>query len=775
MSAFQITIPEPIIENGEFLNSLPQMLDSGAPALPYFPVRILLPMGEVVDEVFIVSSEHQTVYSAKKISHIPMMQPISEPFKLNDPGRNLNIYNANEFYPENDFNKLGTQFMNGYQILLINLYPYKYNPVTNEVSWSKEMKVSYSSHFDTTTMEQQNRFLLNKNRAVNDLSELLINPQEMQSYHKSAISYDRNLPNPDQPFSMVIITTNEAVSYFEEFVNWKNTQGISTGIFTTEDIYENYEGQDDQEKVRNFVIDAYATYSASETPLEYVLLGGDDELVPERGTFGEVGSYVDYGIPCDMYYGNLDGDWDANGNNVFGETSDDSDLMPEVAVGRITCETETEFQNFFQKNYTYVDDSNVSNDITYFIGENLNNNPLTWGGDYTDEIEEYLENGFHLFRLYDRDGTFSSSNVRDAINGGLSIINHMGHANENMVMGQTLGSLSSYDNSEFGFVYSQGCYPAAFDEATSGASESIAENLILSSHALYAFVGNTRYGWYYPGSTDGASQFFSREFFQGLFQHNQRQLGNANNYSKIQLINDAMSSSVMRWCYYELSVLGDPSVSVKSPIGSFPYIQPVSSSFDDYLGDSDGMINPGETININIALENLEGWSNASDVYAKISFENDNVELVQDSVYYGSIDDGDVSNGYGSFIINVSQSCGYESINYNLQVIAPISESANFERNYNLSFEISLYQANWPWYANGAVVSNPAIYDIDGDLAMESIIAKVDASLHLLDENVMDLSDWPLEQDEYLWRSFAIADLDGDSSVDFVFASRNGI
>jgi len=389
-------------------------------------------------------------------------------------------------------------------------------------------------------------------------------------------------------------------------------------------------------------------------------------------------------------------------------------------------------------------------------------------------MEPMLQDGFHIFRLYEREGTYSGGNVREAINSGLSIINHMGHANETIVMGQTTGSLSSYDNSEFGFVYSQGCYPAAFDEGTSGAGESIAENFIMSEHALYAFAGNTRYGWYSPGSTDGASQFFARTFFSGLFEENIRQLGKANNYSKLQNVNEAMNNGVMRWCYYEISLFGDPSVMVKSPNGGFPFIQPASSSYDDFSGDGDGMVNPGETINLNVTLENLEGWADAGNVYAKISFENSEVELVQDSVYFGVIQNGEVANGTGSFVVNVPQSCGYEAMNYNLQVIAPISEGVRFERNYTLNFEVSLFQAGWPWLADGTVVSNPAIFDFDGDQQMEAVVSRIDASLFILDEIGEELPGWPLAQDEYLWRSFAIADLDGDDVEEIIFASRNG-
>ena len=65
---------------------------------------------------------------------------------------------------------------------------------------------------------------------------------------------------------------------------------------------------------------------------------GDVDVVPARGFYcyavsGE--GYEDYNIPADLYYSALDGNFDANNNNIFGEALHDScDLLPEIAVGR---------------------------------------------------------------------------------------------------------------------------------------------------------------------------------------------------------------------------------------------------------------------------------------------------------------------------------------------------------------------------------------------------------------------------------------------------------
>jgi hypothetical protein len=340
---------------------------------------------------------------------------------------------------------------------------------------------------------------------------------------------------------MIIITSNSRINWFTEYSSWRASKGVSNAIYALEDILSSYPGTDNAEKLRNFIINVYQTWVNSSQPLEYVILGGDDEIIPERGTYGQVGDTIDARMPTDIYFSNLDGNWNANNNNIWGEPADNPDMIPEVHIGRFPAETQNEFNHMFNKIRYYVDNDTYSNNYALFMGENLNNNPLTWGGDYKDDVAQYLPDEYYLQTLYQRDGTYSSMNVYNAINKGAGIMNHMGHANESVLIGQSNGTVESLTNTEYGFLYTQGCYPAAFDQRTSGDNESIGEHFVTASGGVFCFIGNTRYGWYSPGSVNGASQFYDRQFFNGLFQQNLPVLGEALTYSRLQNLNAALS------------------------------------------------------------------------------------------------------------------------------------------------------------------------------------------------------------------------------------------
>ncbi|NIM97229.1 MAG: hypothetical protein GTO24_03805, partial [candidate division Zixibacteria bacterium] len=65
----------------------------------------------------------------------------------------------------------------------------------------------------------------------------------------------------------------------------KNSRGVQTVLKTTEEIYAEYVGRDEPEKIKYFIKDAIETWG-----VDYVLLVGGAALVPGRYTH----IYFDY-------------------------------------------------------------------------------------------------------------------------------------------------------------------------------------------------------------------------------------------------------------------------------------------------------------------------------------------------------------------------------------------------------------------------------------------------------------------------------------------------
>jgi len=686
----------------------------------------------------------------------------------------------NRLYPQKDWEFLGTQYFRGYQMAIFNLYPYKYNPVTHQLYTSAQVSITVNSAFDEQEAQYQANFCTFNAETLSTINTLIHNPETVQTYDNAA-SYRQVFPGNREidisvPKKMIIITNAERVDWFGEYATWRASKGISNSIYAMEDIIIAYPGMDNAEKLRNFIIHVYQTWAVSSEPLQYVLLGGDDEIVPERGAFGQVGDTMDLRMPVDIYYSNLDGTWNANNNDIWGENSDNTDLVPEIHIGRFPAQTQGEFDNMFRKIRYYVDNNTFSNNLAVFLGENLNWNPVTWGGDYKDDVAQYLPNNYALHTLYQRDGTYSESGVWNTINSGAGIMNHMGHANEFFLIGQSNSTIESLQNTEYGFLYSQGCYPAAFDQRTSGDAESIGEHLVTASGALHSFIGNTRYGWYSPGSVNGASEYYDRQFFNGMFQQNLPQLGKALTYSRMQNLNSAMSDDVMRWCYYEVVLFGDPSVAVKAADPSLPMLNLDSYSYTSESGIDDGSVNPGEIIRLYPVLSNAMGWGTAQNVTLSIESLPAGVQQLSDNILIPQILPGGMSpiNTYIRLQLPADMGFGTWTINISVDSHHAQTGLSTGIKRYATSFDITIIDNRFPWETPNAGKSAPLVGNFSSQSGNEILYFDVFGNGYQLGNNGETISTFILPEQMNVMRSFASSPIDENYNGLLAFCSRTG-
>lgn len=620
-----------------------QELKPGKPAISFLPLKVLLPMGEKVTDIEIELSSHtdELNYSLR---HVNSVVP-TDGVRYSSTSADETVYSANRFYPYSEFQNGGNHLLNGYKILLLNVYNEKYNPVEKALRTYNDVNITIRTEIDVNVRFEENSMLLDTVEKREQIKSMVVNPGQVSSYAKTHVERPPVLLDPLDPHKMIIITDLQRASWFDGFVQWKASKGINAEVFTTENILLAYNGVDDQEKIREFIKDAYVTYSNSADPLEYVILGGDDEIISVRYAWAAIDSTFSpehvydlvEDVPTDFYYSALDGSWNDDNDSDFGEPGDNPDMFPEVALGRIPCETQEEFNHFFNKLYHYVDVNTDGNDFVYLIGEDLDWTPQTWGGDSMDELAEMMPEDYQYVRLYEREGTYSQQAVVDALNFGPAIIFHDGHANSDYVLGIPSGAIANLNNTQYGLIYTHGCHSAGFDELESGPEEAISEKLIFNEGGLFAYFGNTRYGWGELGTTNGGSQWYHRAFVDAIFADNINELGWALQQSRIDLANQAVNIEVWRWIHYELVMFGDPSAELKMPQGIFPELFPENVQVVEENGDFDGIINPGETVNIEFTIANSIERADADSVRVSVVFPDSVAEVLSDDVFIGEI------------------------------------------------------------------------------------------------------------------------------------------
>ncbi len=578
----EYNFPFPVVTEGSIYDSvvmsgIPKHGAKGEPILPFKVVKALLPQGKDVQNIDVTTSNRIMLEGSFNVEYGKTLVPVSSNATIEDV-RDQKIYSSASPFPGVLFSQISVQHSKGYKILIMKLHPVQYIPKKRELFYFETMTVTLRLK-QTGEISPFFRNLPQDRAHVLDIAD---NPNQMNTYTNTATCVQRvSLVDHSHSYVYVIITDNTLSSSFQPLIDWKLQKGLNATVVLLEDILNDpayhCDGlfgdgcgtpkfNDTQAHIRNFLKDAYQNWGT-----EYVLLGGDTEIIPARGVCAYVEHVIDYNIACDMYYGALDGSWDNDNDTRFGEGVEDgslpqchgaageeADFFAEVYVGRAPVETPEEATNFVYKTLWYEQ----SQDNSYFknalmVGETLDRN--TEGANGKDLVTNIIPQ-YTTTRLYDRDGTFSGGAVFNKLNSGTHIVNHFGHANRAIVMGLLESNVDNLTNDEYFMVYSIGCYSAAFDLGTEE-TEAIAEHFLFNPNGAFAYIGNTRYGWYMPGTTNGPGDRFDREFFSMLSQ-GERSLGKALQLSKENLFGRFFH----RWTCFTLVLLGDPETQIVTEI-----------------------------------------------------------------------------------------------------------------------------------------------------------------------------------------------------------------
>ena len=461
----------------------------------------------------------------------------------------------------------GSYILEGTEIVCIDLWPVYLDDDTNVLYYVSDFTITI------ITKASEGSFVGNMDR----VRELVDNPEDVPALVSSKISSSFNVL-PSGSYDYLIITDEDLVEPFQTLATWKcerNDQGsicanIASVLVTLEYIKADSSfwgtpsthggtGNDTQTIVRNFITAAHEEWG-----VKYVLIGGDEDIIPSRKVYVTASS-KSATLPADIYFSALDGDWDNDGDGLYGESSsqgragEEADLLAEVYVGRAPVSTSAEAWNFINKTILYEKSYTDEYDTDLlFVGEALDS--YTYGDWYKEEVYDDVlaDKDLTLMTLYEEEGTFSESAFVSGLNSGVHIVNHMGHGNYATFGDLTISDVKGLTNELPFILYTQACMVAGFDQST----DSIAEKFVTGEHGAVAFIGNSRYGWYSPGSTSGTSQQYDLSFFSQVYEDNVTNLGKALALSKEEHASSAASPGTYRWVYMELNLLGDPETQV---------------------------------------------------------------------------------------------------------------------------------------------------------------------------------------------------------------------
>jgi len=332
-------------------------------------------------------------------------------------GRNRVVYERDAFFPDGNVAGFHHAQMRKWRLIRISYAPLRYNPVRKQIQLASEMTLRIGFQRRGANGDASLQAELRDTVMDAEAARILQNYQAAGAWYAPAVTPAPAAAGGAQgdTSQYVIITTNAIVAAsakLADFINYQKNKGWTVET-VTETQYGILTGQAPNgaaEKIRQWLKDNYIAKQ-----IQYVLLVGNphptDGDVPMKMCWPRHDQSTDKDSPTDYFYADLTGNWDLNGNQVFGEYNGDRgaggvDFTPEVLVGRLPVYSAVtgwaaQLDAVLQKIMDYGKSADTAWRYTALLPESYSD--ASTDGAYLGEYmkKDYLQSrGFASFTMY---------------------------------------------------------------------------------------------------------------------------------------------------------------------------------------------------------------------------------------------------------------------------------------------------------------------------------------------------------------------------------------
>ena len=554
--------------------------DTLKPALPYIAAYVMIGKNQSYNG-FSYTSTELSVLSNVMMAPNPIAVPTS--MVSTAPMGTMSVSFPNTLYPDSNVIYTGTHLMDGCKMLSFLICPYKYNNASHTLSFVSELNITIS--LTTETAPPPSLTVTRKRLARQVAHGMAANNNETDSLFNTI----QETPDPADHCEYLIITCDSLVNAFQPLADWKTQKGVKTEIVTVEHIDSTYNESTPQLKIKRCIKDYHDNKN-----LQYVLLGGDDAIVPVQGCYahydaqtssGEPKSVTLTNMPTDLFYSSLEGNfnWDANQNGIVGEILDGISLASNVFVSRIPLRSAIHVQMFVNRILLYectppIEDWTSSifmggKDLRYAHPQGQSDASIKGKNFYDNYINPYW-NGT-LVRFYDTVSDvepayseFTRDNLSYHLSKGFPFVDIITHGNpkfwsmSDFSFGEN--NVNLIFNSRPSIIATLACDTNWFDGGDTY-DPCLSEMFIRHDDSnIIAYFGCSRNGLTKVGKAGGESDDFLSSFYKSLFspQLHNKKWGEVTAKAKEQQIAMAAIYDHHRWLIFGFNPMGDSEMPV---------------------------------------------------------------------------------------------------------------------------------------------------------------------------------------------------------------------
>lgn len=566
--------------------------ESADPGLPFYVFTIAVPPGSTIGNIKNTASE-SVVASDIRMAPNPIPLPTDGSVPFREWEEVDAVYPLDE-YPVVKCTQHGKNRLGEVDLLHFHVSPFRFNARTGELYFADSIKIEVgimpTSPAAATVAESDmvsapavpvSVMDWALNTVVDDKSVELLRSNRLKNIARSA---DTEEGDARRRLDYIIITSDSLKSSYIRLAEWKTRKGVPTKIATVESIKAAYPSVSTQMAIKQYLQAQYQANSA----LKYVLLGGDDTIVPVVYC-KPMGPKSPHIIPSDLYYVCYSGDfdWDADKNGIRGEENDEVDFTPYLAISRLPVRTNTDVSVYvdrlleyelspkYKHNILMAGTQLVGGDTYYHQAENMGENLFNsfkddWGGE-----RKRMYNSVYDFD--DGDRRFRHYLLDKYMRKGFSFVDVITHGGKDLWQTQAWpyytcdDALQLVNPDAHTIITTISCDTNFFDslpesEDNSNVDPCLSEAFIRNpTSGVVAYLGSSRSGWH-GGSPDkaGASIEYEKEFYQLIVNKGSSQMsfGIAVKEAKLHKINIATENNLYRYLQFSLNAIGDPEMPV---------------------------------------------------------------------------------------------------------------------------------------------------------------------------------------------------------------------
>ncbi|MDD3050150.1 MAG: C25 family cysteine peptidase [Candidatus Cloacimonetes bacterium] len=293
-------------------------LEPGSPDLPAFAVWIAIPN----DKKPSVSFSYTSVETIDNLKISPRQHPSPDAIGSKEPEFYLNkdIYSENTYYPGKKYKLERTAGMRDYQMAILWVFPFQYNPVTRQLDIYHDVTVQVNFLGTTSPISLSRKSV--EFEAL--LKSTAINGKEIADTQAEIRYLSEKNRHRDPGCDYLIITHSSFLNSAQTLSDWKKQLGFETMIATTEET-----GSSSQE-IENYI--DYAYYNWNNVP-DYLLFLGDAEFVPTK--YVNYHPYNEGMTGSDLHYADINNPPDYIADFLYGRISVETEAQADSVIARI--------------------------------------------------------------------------------------------------------------------------------------------------------------------------------------------------------------------------------------------------------------------------------------------------------------------------------------------------------------------------------------------------------------------------------------------------------